>query len=82
MLAKPWDCGISRHAEYDEGCLSLPGITAYVQRASGGNGKGLDGERKPVEFDAASLLAVALQHEIDHLDGILFIDRLSSLKEA
>ncbi len=68
--------------EYDEGCLSLPGITAYVKRAVEVTVKGLDREGKLVELDATGLLAVALQHEIDHLDGILFIDRLSSLKRG
>ena len=68
--------------EYDEGCLSLPGITAYVKRAVEVTVKGLDREGNPMELNATGLLAVALQHEIDHLDGVLFIDRLSSLKRG
>jgi peptide deformylase len=59
-----------------EGCLSLPGITADVVRPERVRVKatGLDG--KPLEFEAEGLLARAVQHELDHLDGVLFIDRL------
>lgn len=65
---------------FEEGCLSLPGETANVERASDVRVKGLDREGRPLEFDAQGLFAIALQHEIDHLDGILFIDRISRLK--
>jgi len=65
---------------FEEGCLSLPGETANVERAAEVRVKGLDRDGKPVEFDAAGLFAIALQHEIDHLDGIVFIDRISRLK--
>lgn len=65
---------------YDEGCLSVPGITESVDRPRAVRLRytTLDGER--VERDAAGLLARVVQHEIDHLDGILFVDRLSLLK--
>ncbi|MEK7679734.1 MAG: peptide deformylase [Deltaproteobacteria bacterium] len=82
ILVNPEITASAGTQEYDEGCLSLPGITAYVKRAVEVMVKGLDREGKPVELNAAGLLAVALQHEIDHLDGILFIDRLSSLKRG
>ncbi|MBI5885746.1 MAG: peptide deformylase [Deltaproteobacteria bacterium] len=65
---------------FEEGCLSLPGETANVERAAEVRVKGLDRDGNPVEFDAAGLFAIALQHEIDHLDGIVFIDRISRLK--
>lgn len=65
---------------FEEGCLSLPGETANVERASDVRVKGLDRDGRPVEVNAQGLLAIALQHEIDHLDGILFIDRISRLK--
>ncbi len=64
----------------EEGCLSFPGITADVKRAAKAvvTAEDIDGE--PVRIDAEDLLARALQHEIDHLDGILFIDHVSGLK--
>ena len=66
--------------KFEEGCLSVPGFTADVKRAATINVKALDREGKQVEFTAHDLLSIAIQHEIDHLDGILFIDRLSRLK--
>lgn len=66
--------------KYEEGCLSVPGITADVVRASEVTVSALDREGMPVEIEASGLFAIALQHEIDHLDGVLFIDRLSRLK--
>lgn len=64
----------------NEGCLSVPDFRADVQRAARVRVKGLDREGRPVEFAAEGFLAIVLQHEIDHLRGILFIDRISSLK--
>jgi peptide deformylase len=65
-----------------EGCLSFPEISADVERAGWAKieAQTLDGER--VEIEATGLLARALQHEIDHLNGILFIDRMSSAAKA
>jgi len=65
---------------YEEGCLSVPGITADVERAARVRVKALDRDGKPFEIEAEGLLAIALQHEIDHINGVLFIDRLSRLK--
>ncbi len=65
---------------YEEGCLSLPGINADVKRAAVVTVRALDREGAPVEVKAEGLFSTALQHEIDHLDGILFIDKLSWLK--
>jgi len=67
-------------ARFEEGCLSVPGINEYVERAASVRVTGLDRGGNALEIEAGGLLAVALQHEIDHLDGILFIDRLSWLK--
>ncbi len=64
----------------NEGCLSVPGYRADVKRAASAIVKGLDQEGKPVKIEAEDLLSVILQHEIDHLNGILFVDRISSLK--
>ncbi len=68
--------------KWDEACLSVPDYTAEVMRKSRIHVKGLDRDGKPLDLEADNLLAVCLQHEIDHLDGILFIDRISSLKRA
>ncbi|GAB4371118.1 MAG: peptide deformylase [Deltaproteobacteria bacterium] len=61
-----------------EGCLSVPGVEGEVDRAETIRVKGLDGKGAPVSISAGGLLARALQHEIDHLDGVLFIDRLAA----
>jgi peptide deformylase len=64
----------------EEGCLSVPGYTSTIKRAGRVIVKGLDRNGKPVQIEGTGLLARALQHEIDHLDGILFVDRMSSIK--
>lgn len=64
----------------EEGCLSIPGFVSPVKRKERVTVKGLNEEGKHAEIDASGLLARVLQHEIDHIDGILFIDRLSRLK--
>ena len=65
---------------WEEGCLSVVDFTAEVKRAAQVQVIALDESEKEVKIDAEGLLAVALQHEIDHLDGKLFIDRISRLK--
>ncbi len=64
----------------EEGCLSIPGFVSLVKRKERVIVKGLDEEGRHSEIDASGLLARVLQHEVDHVDGILFIDRLSRLK--
>jgi len=64
----------------EEGCLSLPEIRDKVSRAAWVKVKAQDVTGKWFEVEGTELLARAMQHEIDHLDGILFIDRLSRLK--
>jgi peptide deformylase len=64
----------------EEGCLSLPEIRDRVQRAAHVKVRAQDVEGKPIELEGTELLSRAFQHEIDHLDGILFIFRLSRLK--
>lgn len=66
--------------EMDEGCLSVPGIYEKVERADQVKVRALDRNGEPFELDADGLLAVCIQHEIDHLDGKLFVDYLSGLK--
>ena len=60
----------------EEGCLSLPGIFAQVERSKSLRIEGLDGDGQPISFEAQGLQAKIIQHELDHLDGVLFIDRL------
>ena len=67
-------------ATYNEGCLSVPEHYADVVRPGACRVKYLDQDNKQQEIAAEGLLATCLQHEIDHLDGVLFIDHLTSLK--
>ncbi len=64
----------------EEGCLSVPDFRADVKRAVSILVEGIDKEGKPLRIEAEGLLSLVLQHEIDHLNGRLFIDRISSLK--
>lgn len=68
--------------ETEEGCLSVVGYRAQVKRANRVRARATDLEGKEVDMDADDILAVCLQHEIDHLDGILFIDHISRLKRV
>ena len=63
-----------------EGCLSIPGMEEVVERPASVTVEGFNPRGEPVTIEAQGLFSRALQHEIDHLDGILFIDRLSPLK--
>ena len=65
---------------YEEGCLSVPEIYDAVERPARCRLKYLDYDGKPVEEEAEGLFAVCIQHEFDHLEGVLFIDKLSRLK--
>lgn len=65
---------------YEEGCLSIPGIYADVRRPEMVSVEALDERGKPFQLDAEGLLARVIQHELDHLNGVLFIDHLSELK--
>ncbi len=64
----------------DEGCLSVPDFRADVKRSEFVTVEGHDREGRPIRLDAEGILAIVLQHEIDHLNGTLFIERISSLK--
>ncbi len=64
----------------DEGCLSVPGIYEPVQRAAQIRFRALDRNGEPFEQEAEGLLAVCIQHEMDHLEGRLFVDYLSEMK--
>ena len=69
-------------AVYEEACLSVIDFAADVTRSSNVKVCGVDKEGNPVDIEADGLLAVCLQHEIDHLNGKLFIDHISSLKRS
>lgn len=64
----------------EEGCLSIPGLKEIVERPAAVRVEALGIEGERVEIEAEGLLARILQHEVDHLDGILFVDRVSTLK--
>lgn len=65
---------------YKEGCLSVPGIYDDVERAAQIKVRALDAQGKPFEIDADGLLAICIQHEMDHLKGKVFVEYLSGLK--
>jgi len=67
---------------YEEGCLSVPGVYDEVRRASRIHVRALDEQGEPFEFDAEGLLAVCVQHELDHLLGKVFVEYLSPLKQS
>ncbi|WP_373502381.1 peptide deformylase [Aestuariivirga sp.] len=67
-------------SDYEEGCLSIPEYYEMVTRPSEVKVRYLDRQGQPVEMHAAGLMATCLQHEIDHLNGVLFIDHISRLK--
>jgi peptide deformylase len=64
----------------EEGCLSIPGVAATVERPTSVVVEATDAKGQPVRIQAQGMLARCLQHEIDHLDGVLFIDRISPIK--
>ena len=68
--------------QMEEGCLSVPGIFEPVERAAWIKVQALDRNGNPVDLETDGLLAVCIQHEIDHLDGKLFVDYLSELKRG
>ena len=81
-LINPVVAASSGAREIEEGCLSLPGVFESVERPDHITVSGLDRFGAAIEFDAEGLLAVCIQHEIDHLDGKLFVDYLSQLKRS
>lgn len=68
-------------AESEEGCLSVPGIYEKVVRSQWVTVRALDAEGQPFTLEAEGLLAVCIQHEMDHLEGKVFVERLSRLKQ-
>jgi len=68
--------------EYEEGCLSVPGVYGKVKRAESVTVSALDKEGKPFTLDASGLLAVCIQHEMDHLEGKVFVEYWSKFKQS
>jgi peptide deformylase len=82
IVLNPCIVGAEGEITHEEGCLSVADFSAEVRRHAQVVVKGLDREGKPIEIIGEGLLAVVLQHEIDHLNGILFIDHISRLKRG
>jgi peptide deformylase len=80
VLANPEIVEAEEQVEFEEGCLSVPDFSAKVKRARRVAVRGLDRHGEPTEVRGEDLLARALQHEYDHLEGTLFIDRLSPFR--
>lgn len=82
MLVNPSIVQAEGDLVFNEGCLSVPDYTSDVHRAERVLVRAQDLDGNPLEIDAEGLLSVCLQHEIDHLEGTLFIDRISQLKRS
>lgn len=65
---------------WEEGCLSFPGVHEEIERSARVKVRALDEKGQPFELNAEDLLGIAIQHENDHLDGVLMIDRMGALK--
>lgn len=81
-LINPEILRMAGEQQYDEGCLSVPGFYEPVDRAAEIRIRALNEQGQSFEMDADGLLAVCIQHEIDHLDGKLFVDYLSEMKRT
>lgn len=80
VLINPEYDTLGESIDYQEGCLSVPGFYEKVSRSDHIRVRALNEQGEPVEFEARDLFAICIQHEIDHLDGKLFVDYLSGLK--
>ncbi|AOY00544.1 peptide deformylase [Jeongeupia sp. USM3] len=80
VLINPEIVEMDGKTTYEEGCLSVPGIYEEVERAERIKVRAQDAHGKAFEFDADGLLAICVQHELDHLNGKVFVERLSRLK--
>jgi peptide deformylase len=80
VLINPEIVEMDGKTTYEEGCLSVPGIYEEVERADHIKVQALDRHGQPFEISTGELLAICIQHEIDHLDGKVFVEKLSRLK--
>lgn len=81
VLINPEMVAAEGEITYEEGCLSVPEFFATVKRYDQVTVRGVDEHQNPLEIQASGLLAIALQHEMDHLNGKLFIDRIGSMSK-
>jgi len=81
VFVNPERVAISGEAEWEEGCLSVPGVFEKVQRAGKITVRALGADGEPYTLEAEGLLAVCIQHEMDHLEGKVFVEYLSRLKQ-
>jgi len=79
-LANPVVVSTDGETEFEEGCLSLPGFTTTIRRPDNVTVTGLGMDGKKTVIEAQGLLAVVLQHEIDHLEGVIILDKTGALK--
>jgi len=81
-LINPRIVSADGYTVFEEGCLSVPGIYEEVERAEHVVVEALDREGKPFKLEAEGLLAICIQHEMDHLEGRVFVEKLSRLKQT
>jgi peptide deformylase len=82
VFINPEIVAASGDADLEEGCLSVPGVYEKVRRAERITVRALDAAGEPFVLDAEGLLAVCIQHEMDHLEGKVFVEKLSRLKQS
>lgn len=83
ILVNPEITKFSKETDvFEEGCLSVPGVYGMVRRPANISVRGFDELGQPLEFPAMGMLARVIQHEVDHLDGILFIDKVFQFTEV
>lgn len=81
VFINPERIAASGEADREEGCLSVPGVYEKVRRAERITVRALDAQGRPFTLEAEGLLAVCVQHEMDHLEGRIFVEKLSRLKQ-
>lgn len=82
VFVNPQLVAASGETEREEGCLSVPDVYEKVRRAERVTVRALDANGEPFELEAEGLLAVCIQHEMDHLEGKVFVEKLSRLKQS
>ena len=82
VFINPELVGAKGNSDIEEGCLSVPGVYEKVRRAERITVRALDADGRPFALDADGMLAVCIQHEMDHLEGKVFVEKLSRLKQS
>ena len=81
VFVNPEIVGLEGTQTWEEGCLSFPGISEEIKRAAHVRVRAMDATGNPFELEADGLLAVAIQHENDHLEGVLMVDKVGAIKK-